>query len=83
MIEILTKIMNNSIDNFEDILLSKNYFRLEIEIPKKYYKFYNSYYDSYSSWIPFNYSFKRQFRLNVVLCAKMLNRDVLKIINEL
>ena len=70
MIEILTQIVDNYINDFENILLSKNYFRLEIEIPKKYYKFYPS-------------SIKKIFRKNIILYTVTFDDIFFKIVNNL
>ena len=78
----LIKIVDNYIDDFEDILLSKKYFRLELKIPMKFYKYYNTDYNYIWSWIPFKSSDKKQLRPNIILYTETFNHNILKIIND-
>ena len=89
MVKILIYINDNYFNDFkrnfvlEKYFRSKNYFRLQFEIPEKYYKhhFYSG--GSYFSWIPFNSACQTQFRYNIMLCDETFGNDILKIINEL
>ena len=81
MIPFIQYIIDNDLENFKDIFLSKGFFHLNFKFPQKDKRIYFCC-DPHFSWIPYS-PLKKRIKSNILLYTEIFNHNILQIINEL